>query len=112
MRSIAKRYIREGIRVNCICPGPVRTGLIEPEAWAVFPQGSFTPIETIASTVLQLIDGETMTDTKGNVVESGQVYGRAVEFYTENIYFRDAIEYCEQGMADLMAPPSGSRDKI
>lgn len=104
MRSIAEKYKKDGIRVNCICPGPVQTGLLAPEVWAAFPKESFTPVETIATTVLKLIDGDTMTDNKGNVVESGQVYGKAVEFYAENIHFRDQHEFCEQGMADLMSP--------
>lgn len=99
-----------GVRVNCICPGTVATGLLEEAAWKMFPQQYMTPISVVVDTVLKLIDGETITDSKGHVVESGSVFGKAVEISVNNFYFRDQPEYSDEAMAALMG--SSTRDNI
>lgn len=102
MRSIAPKVINDNIRANAICPGTVSTGLLEKAAWDTFPQDTFTPIEKIVDTVLQLVDGNDMTDAKGNKAAKGKVYGKAVEICVNNFYFRDQHEFCDDAMAKVM----------
>lgn len=102
MRSIASTYVDSGIRVNAICPGTVETSLLADAEWRAFPQNYFTPISVIVDTVLKLIDGGTVTDAKGDVVEGGRVFGKAVEIILNNFYLRDQHEYCDEAMAASM----------
>lgn len=110
MRSIAGKYMNDGIRVNAICPGTVATGLLEAAAWKTFPQEYFTPVSVIVDTVLKLIDGNEVVDAKGILAEAGEVFGKAVEINVNNFYIRDQYEYCDQAMANVMG--STNRDNI
>jgi len=110
MRSIAGKYMDNDIRVNCICPGAVATGLLEEAAWKTFPQQYMTPVPAVVDTVLKLIDGETITDSKGYVVKTGSVFGKAVEISVNNFYFRDQPEFSDEAMATTMG--STNRDNI
>ncbi|KAK5169774.1 uncharacterized protein LTR77_005752 [Saxophila tyrrhenica] len=111
MRSIAGNFYRDdGVRVNAICPGTVRTGLLESGAWDAFgKENVFVPIEKIASTVLMLIDGHdvggsTIGDGKplANGSTKGKLNGEAVELSGTNHYYRDQIEFCDASMAKTM----------
>jgi len=103
MRSIAKAfYFNDRIRVNCICPGTVRTNLLDSEAWQQFPDSYFTPVEKIVEVVTMLIDGGKMIDSKGVVVEEGKDWMRSVEVNGTNHYFREMIPYCDDAMAAVM----------
>ena len=109
MRSIATHYYKhDGIRVNAICPGTVRTNLLDPTAWSTFSDDVFVPIEKIASTVLMLIDGH---DIDGRNVADGKLLasadgagkgeklnGKAVELSGTSHYYRDQYEYCDPHM--------------
>lgn len=120
MRSVAPHFWREGIRVNAICPGIVRTGLVDKVAWDSFPPHQFIPVETIRKVVLMLIDGQDkeadiargqtqlqtgagMVDASGNHVAASSAYGRAVEISTVGYYFREHPAFCDDGMASVMA---------
>lgn len=96
--------------MNCICPGTVRTGLIEPEAWETFPQQYFTPIEVITDTVLKLVDGNDMIDASSHAVKAGELYGRAVEVICDNIYFREPPPFCDEAMALVLG--ATTKDEI
>ena len=109
-RSIARKYMDSGVRVNCICPGTVATGLLEAAAWKTFPQEYMTPVPVVVDAVLKLIDGETITDSKGCVVKNGSVFGKAVEISVNNFYFRDQPEFSDEAMATTMG--STNRDNI
>jgi hypothetical protein len=58
MRSIAKNYyLYDGIWVNPICPGTVRTNLLDTSGWTAFPDEFFTPVEKFVEVVLMLVEG-------------------------------------------------------
>lgn len=103
MRSIAKTYyLKDHIRVYCICPGTVRTNLLDAQGWANFPSEYFTPVETIVQTVLMLVDGGEMSDAYGTKVAADKAYGLAVEVNGKNHYFRPQHEYCDDAMRAVM----------
>lgn len=61
-RSVAKHfYLKDKIRVNAICPGTVRTNLMEAAAWKAFPDSNFTPVEKIVEVVLLVRDTIALT---------------------------------------------------
>ncbi|KAL1602780.1 hypothetical protein SLS60_006201 [Paraconiothyrium brasiliense] len=100
-----------GIRVNCICPGTVKTNLLTSDEWANFPEQYFTPIDKIGEVVLMLIDGK--DDENGGVgreVEEASVkellqkgmYGRAVEISGREHYYREMVSYADEAMRAVM----------
>ncbi|KAK7192902.1 hypothetical protein DPSP01_005113 [Paraphaeosphaeria sporulosa] len=111
-RSIAPYFhARAGIRVNCICPGTVKTNLLTSAEWANFPEEYFTPVHKIGEVVLMLIDGK--DNGKGEVgreVEEGSVekllekgmYGRAVEVSGRRHYYREMVGYADEAMSAVM----------
>ena len=103
MRSIAKHYyLYDGIRVNAICPGTVRTNLLDANGWAAFPDEFFTPVEKIVEVVILLVEGGEMVDSKGVHIPADKLWGRAVEINGRNHYFRDMPEYCDDQMRQVM----------
>ena len=108
MRSIAQHYYAEGIRTNAICPGIVRTNLVDQTAWSSFPDHRFIGVDLIAAVVLQLVDGgspagQGITDHHGRRLAAAQLYGQAVEISDTGLYFRDQHEFCDDGMREVMA---------
>lgn len=106
MRAIAGHFRLEGIRVNAICPGIVRTGLLDTQGWSGFPQDMFTPVENIAGRVCDLIDGNDMTDSKGVHVPGAKLYGQAVEINLKNFYFRSQHDFSDADMEKVMMATS------
>lgn len=107
MRSISQHFRASGIRVNAICPGIVRTNLVDSTAWDSFPPGRFIDVETIARLVLQLVDGgepagRGLTDTPGRHLPLEKLYGVAVEISDSGFYFRDQHAFCDEGMREVM----------
>jgi NAD(P)-dependent dehydrogenase (short-subunit alcohol dehydrogenase family) len=103
MRSIAKHYyLYDDIRVNAICPGTVRTNLLDASGWAAFPDEFFTPVEKIVEVVLMLVDGDDMVDGKGVRISADRAWGRAVEVNGRNHYFREMPEYYDDQMRQVM----------
>lgn len=107
MRSIAHSFGTNGMRVNAICPGIVRTNLVDEAGWSNFPQDRFIDQEIISQVVLQLVDGgeqagQGMTDTKGRYYPASKLAGLAVEISDEGVYFRDHHEFCDDGMREVM----------
>jgi len=118
MRSIAPFYFHDkniNARVNAICPGTVKTNLLDAAAWATFSDDVFVPIESIVSTVLMLIDGydvdgkgldgkplsEAVNGADGH--DGGEkLWGKAVELSGRNHYYRDQPVYCDDHMAKCM----------
>ncbi|KAK5156843.1 hypothetical protein LTR04_005522 [Oleoguttula sp. CCFEE 6159] len=108
MRSIARNFWKnDGIRVNMICPGSVRTNLLESSAWDMFKPEWFVPIEKIAEVVLMLVDG--YDETEGQIRDASKepFWGKAVEISGTRHYFRDRQEYCDKYMRDCMESMNG-----
>lgn len=108
MRSIAQHFAAGGIRVNAICPGIVRTNLVDSAGWNSFPQSRFIEVDTVAKLVLQLVNGgdpasQGLTDVPGTYLPVSKLFGLAVEMSDKGIYFRDQHEFCDGGMREVMA---------
>jgi NAD(P)-dependent dehydrogenase (short-subunit alcohol dehydrogenase family) len=114
MRSIANHFYKhDGVRVNAICPGTVRTNLLDQTAWSTFSDDVFVPIQKIVSTVSMLIDG---SDVGGKDIQDGKplgkavngagagekLNGKAVELSGTNHYYRDQYDYCDPHMEKCM----------
>lgn len=106
MRAIAGHFRLEGVRVNAICPGIVRTNLLDKQGWSGFPQDMFTPVGNIANGVCSLIDGNDMTDAKGTTVPGEKLYGQALEINLNNFYFRSQHDFCDAEMEKIMMATS------
>lgn len=107
MRSIAQHFRVEGIQVNAICAGIVRTNLVDNESWSGFPAHRFTPVEMVSAVILLLLeggesDGQGIVDGKGMRVPSSRLYGCAIEISDTQFYFREQPEYCDEGMKEVM----------
>ncbi|KAK5676653.1 hypothetical protein LTS10_010954 [Elasticomyces elasticus] len=91
-RNIAGRAWREdGVKVNAICPGTVRTNLLSDEAWKTFPEEYFTPVEKVVEVVMML-----MEDSDKPMV------GQTVEISGRKHYFRRQYEFCDEAMETVM----------
>lgn len=112
MRSIAPNFHKlHGVRVNAICPGTVRTNLLDEQAWKTFSDDYLIPIEKIASTVLMLIDGYdvgglSVGDSQPLPVhEAGKgekLNGKAVELSGTRHHYRDQYPYADAHMEMCM----------
>jgi NAD(P)-dependent dehydrogenase (short-subunit alcohol dehydrogenase family) len=100
VRAVAPSFAQEGIRINALCPGQVRTTLVD--NWDMVPKEGFTPPELIASTVLGLLDGNDMTDNKGVTVKAADMYGQSVIANGPNVYFSYPPDYVDENMTVLM----------
>lgn len=96
-RSIAEGLAGSGIRVNCICPGSVATGLLKKEEWDKFPQETFTPVERVADAVLML-------------VEDGKLTGQSVELVQDRLHLREPPEPLDLVLKKMMSKDVGFRD--
>lgn len=97
-----------GVRTNAICPGIVRTNLVDQNGWNAFPQHRFTEMESVVRVVLQLVDesepaGQGLTDTRGTHLPTERLFGLAVEISDNGVYFREQHEFCDDGMREVMA---------
>lgn len=95
MRSVADYYRHEGIRVNALCPGAVRTPIVPDHAWAAMPEDVFTPMELISGTVLRLAAGEELVDANGTRAGPDELFGKAVVASGKNIYIQPETAYCD-----------------
>ncbi|KAL5363376.1 hypothetical protein BJX96DRAFT_178017 [Aspergillus floccosus] len=84
-RSLAKATPKLGIRVNCICPASVGTGLLKPEEWDEVGRHEFTPVERVVGTV-------------ESILEDGSVNGAAVEIIQDRRFTRPTPEHWDPAM--------------
>lgn len=98
MRSIARHFLKDQIRVNAICPGVVKTNLLSSKEWGNFPDEYFTPVKTIVKVVVILVEG--VDPEKG--VGQNVLWGKAVEVSGKNHYYREQPEYCDEAMRAVM----------
>ncbi|KAI1340811.1 hypothetical protein F5Y15DRAFT_414531 [Xylariaceae sp. FL0016] len=108
-RAAAKHLWEDDrVRVNCVLPSIVRTGLMTRDEWTVYPDAMFTPLAKVVATVLMLVDGrddapsgETRID---GVVpgKGGVLWGEVVEICGEKHYYREMPKYCDSLMEAVM----------
>ncbi|KAL3480502.1 hypothetical protein BJX99DRAFT_244250 [Aspergillus californicus] len=104
MRSVAQHFKARGVRVNAICPGIVRTDLVDQNGWNAFPQHRFTEMESVVEVVLQLAgEGPGLADARGTHLPTERLFGQAVEISDSGLYFRDQHPFCDDGMREVMA---------
>lgn len=100
MRTVAHLYKPEGIRVNALCPGAVRTPILPPSGWEFMPEDAFTPMGQVVEVVLGLARGEDeVVDSRGVRVAPGDMYGQAVVANGRNVYFHGLPEYYDDVLA-------------
>jgi hypothetical protein len=115
MRSIAQHFKARGVRANAICPGIVRTNLVDTKGWSAFPQHRFTEMDSVVRVVLRLAgvsgdkgigqgNGEVsgLTDTTGTHMPTESLFGLAVEISDSGVYFREQHAFCDEGMREVM----------
>ncbi|KAF2800800.1 NAD(P)-binding protein, partial [Melanomma pulvis-pyrius CBS 109.77] len=83
IRAAGPEFVKEGITVNCICPGFIPTNLCPPEILKVWPKEHITPLSTAIKAIDAFLGDDTMT-------------GQAVELSQENIYFREMVEWANE----------------
>lgn len=73
---------KEPIKVNCICPGLVKTGIPAKEMFDIFPAEHVTPMDTILRCMNQFIEED--------------LNGRIMECSGPNINRVDALDYSDE----------------
>ncbi|KAF2737915.1 15-hydroxyprostaglandin dehydrogenase [Polyplosphaeria fusca] len=79
-RAAGPELVKEGITVNCICPGFVPTNLCPPGILEVWPKEHITPLTTVTKAIDAFLGDDTMT-------------GQAVELSQGNLYPRPMHDY-------------------
>lgn len=106
---------KEGIRVNAMCPGAVRTA-IAPD-WTGFDEDLFAPLDTVADLVLRLAcvvaadgdgsQGQDLIDSRGERVSADRCYGVAVVASGKRFYIEKESAYCDDIIARTLNPAIG-----
>lgn len=99
MRCVAEYYKADGIRVNALCPGAVRTPIVPEKAWKALPEDVFTPMEVISGTVLKLAAGDEIVDANGTRAGPDELFGKAVVASGKSIYIQPDTPYCDDVLA-------------
>ncbi|KAF9891286.1 hypothetical protein FE257_004850 [Aspergillus nanangensis] len=89
-RSIARRFHQDGIRVNIIAPGIVKTNFGNEQLWEKTPPDVIIPMKHILDVTLSLLSGEDMVDSQGRQVSGPELFGRVVEITVNDYYQRAA----------------------
>jgi NAD(P)-dependent dehydrogenase (short-subunit alcohol dehydrogenase family) len=105
-RVITVAYYHESIRTFATCPGIIITGLMLQEVWKSFLKEYFTPMERLVDTVMKLIDGGDIEHAKGVKKTREEDWGLTVEVTSDNFYFRNGVEFCDEHMEAMMAQTS------
>lgn len=103
MRAITGPFYQNaGVRVNCICPGPVQTNLLDEKAWSSFKKEHLTPIDLIVKVVTTLVAGTELVDTRGQAFAGANLRDKAVITSGDNVYFWRRPEWVDETMAEIM----------
>lgn len=88
-RSIAPGAEKVNIRVNCLCPAMVATGLAPPGLLDVYPESLITPMSTMLRAFDELAQFDRLAkEGRANWVTQGP-NGAAVEGNLQNLYYRE-----------------------
>jgi NAD(P)-dependent dehydrogenase (short-subunit alcohol dehydrogenase family) len=101
-RTISYCYHLDNIRTYATAPGTIKTNLLSGEEWKSFPEHFFTPMSTLVTSVLKLVDGGDLEDSNGKKYAEKDAWGLTVEVNGDNMYFRDPIPAGDQNMEDMM----------
>jgi 15-hydroxyprostaglandin dehydrogenase (NAD) len=88
-RSLGPRMLKDNIRVNAICPGTVKTGLLTQENWDTYPDEAFTPIEKVVDMVNRFIDDKSL-------------YAKTAELIRDKYYWQEAPAFSDKWMEMTM----------
>ncbi|KAI0155708.1 hypothetical protein BJ166DRAFT_531149 [Pestalotiopsis sp. NC0098] len=103
VRAVAGHYqVLDGIRINALLPGAVRTNLFEEETWNQFPDGTLTSMDLIAKVVLGFVDGGEIVDSKGVRIPAEKNYGQAIVASAQEYFIIPENEYCDEFTAQTM----------
>lgn len=96
MRSIAGQYYKnDGIRVNAICPGNVRTNILTETEWASLKDTYFTPVENVIKAVENFVDADG---------EEGRelLWGKTAEISGDRVHWREQVDFGDEDMRKAM----------
>ncbi|KAF2466730.1 15-hydroxyprostaglandin dehydrogenase [Lindgomyces ingoldianus] len=79
-RAAGPVFVKEGITVNCICPGFIPTNLCPPHVLELWPKEHITPLSTATKAIDAFLGDDTMT-------------GQTVELSLDQLYFRQMPEW-------------------
>jgi NAD(P)-dependent dehydrogenase (short-subunit alcohol dehydrogenase family) len=89
VRSIGDRLFKEGIRVNAICPGVVKTPLLNEELLSYFPADVLIPIEAVTDVAMKIILDDSIKDSKGVCVTADKFHSQAIHVTGKGFYLID-----------------------
>lgn len=88
-RAVAPAAARAGIRVNCVCPAVVATGLAPPGLMEAFPESIVTPMATMMRAFDELGEFDRLSrDGREKWVNSGP-NGAVVEVNLQDLIYRE-----------------------
>lgn len=93
MRSMAIVLRPEGIRVNCVLPGAIRTTLYDESTWSQFHKDDFTPVCQVVKAVVQLLNDHSAC-------------GQALEVSAHTIRDRTQPDFLDETMRRIMSEAS------
>lgn len=91
-RAVAPSAARAGIRVNCVCPAVVATGLAPPGLMEAFPESIVTPMATMVRAFDELGEFDRLArDGREKWADSGP-NGAVVEVNLQDLIYREEPE--------------------
>lgn len=111
MRAIAGPFYHDAtVRVNCVCPGPTRTNLLDEQSWSLFKKEHLTPLDLIVEVVTTFVAGTELIDARGWAVAGGaDMRDQAVITSGENLYFWKRPEFVDETMAEIMGTTKANK---
>ncbi|CAK7232832.1 hypothetical protein SBRCBS47491_008402 [Sporothrix bragantina] len=97
MRAVAPySWKQHGVRVNALCPGSFRSGILSSASWSQFPAEAETPMDKVVEGALLLVDGvDTANKAKRihgpstEIKDGGMLWGEALEVSGSELFHRD-----------------------
>lgn len=103
--------LKDGIRVNAICPGPVRSNILPSVVWDRLDPKLLAPPENISKLVLLLADGGDIVDSIGQTVSADKAYGQAIVANADKYYLMAEHEYPDEAIARVVQETNVERQE-